>query len=94
MSRNYYLYFFHFLLFLPLFQRAAFMDNRRSGVHADIDCPDICASRCNLRSAFVEDDKFFEVELFACIALDALHDALATDCAVVGYVVVHAAVLL
>lgn len=94
MSRNYYLYFFHFLLFLPLFQRAAFMDNRRSGVHADIDCPDIYASRCNLRSAFVEGGKFFEVKLFAGISFDSLNDALAADGAVVGYVVVHAAVLL
>ena len=38
--------------------------------------------------------KFFERIFFACIALDAFHDAFAADGAVIGDVVVHTAVLL
>ena len=70
------------------------MNDRCIRVSAYVDGREVGVSRSRLRCAFVERDEFLEVELFASIALDALHDALAAYGAVVRYVVVHAAVLL
>ena len=47
------------------------------------------ACRCS-GVALVVSDELLEREGFAGVAHDALHDALATDGAIVGYVVVHA----
>ena len=77
-----------------LLKRAAFVDHRRHrAVHAScrggVEAPGR-GGRC----ALVVGCEFLEVEWFSGVALDAPYDALAADGAVVGDVIVHAAVLL
>lgn len=54
---------------------------------------DEAASHCSGR-AFVVGNEILEAVLLACITLDTFHDAFAADGAVIGDIVVHAAVLL
>ena len=70
------------------------MDYRCEAFHVSFAGIDVEAAGDVSCATFVVGYEIFETVLFACISFDALHDAFAADCAVVGYIVVHTAVLL